>query len=140
MQERIEGQSNMPMWMRLFSAVMGILLIGDGMRRFAFPQAESDLYSFLMYIFVGSICFLIFGYSRRLYVNEEGLVRRTNIWGRKTIEVLMTWNDVERIVYSEQKKAFVAGFESGVKGYRMFVDLKDMDALCEFIQRFYKYE
>lgn len=130
----------MPVGMRVFSLFMGILIMGDGMRRFIAPQLESDFYSFLMYIFVGSILFLIFGYSRRLYVNEEGLVRRTNIWGRKTIEVLVTWNDVERVIYSEQKKAFVASFETGMKGYKLFVDLKDKDLLCEFIKNYYKYE
>jgi hypothetical protein len=116
---------------------MGILLIGDGMRRFIAPREVSDLYSFLMYIFVGSIFFLIFGYSRRLYVNEEGLLRRVNIWGRKTTEVLITWSDVERVVYSEQKNAFIACFERGNKGYRISVDLKDKDSLCELVQTFY---
>ena len=136
-QKIVEGQSNMPVWMRFFSLFMGILLIGDGMRRFVAPQRASDFYSFLMYIFVGSIFFLIFGYSRRLYLNEEGLFRRTNIWGRKTNDLLITWDKIERVIYSEKRNAFTVCFEYGVRGYRMSVDLKDKDSLCELIQSFY---
>ena len=128
----------MPVWMRIFSLIMGVLLLGDGMRRFAAPQEARDLYSFMSYVFVGSICFLIFGYSRRLFVNEEGLIQTVNIWGRKTKKVLIAWNDVERVFYTEQKNAFTAGFERGNKGYRITVDTKDRDALRELVQYYYK--
>ena len=128
----------MPIWMRIFSLFMGVLLLGDGMRRFIAPQGTRDLYSFLSYVFVGAICFLIFGYSRRVLVNEEGLVQTVNIWGRKTRKVLITWDNVERVFYSEQKNAFIAGLERGNKGYRISVDLKDKDSLREIIQYYYK--
>ena len=136
-QKQIDGKNNMPVAMRVFSLVMGILLVGDGMRRFAVPRETRDLYAFIMYILVGAVFFLIFGYSRRLYLNDEGLFRRVNVWGRKTKQPLITWDEIEDVKYTEQKNEFTACFESGNKGYRMAVDIKDKDSLCELIQEYY---
>ncbi|MCL2146384.1 MAG: hypothetical protein FWH52_01130 [Synergistaceae bacterium] len=138
MNKQIEGQGNIPKWMRIFSLFMGVLLVGDGMRRFIAPRGTRDFYSFLSYIFVGAICLFVFGYSRRLFVNEEGLVQTLNIWGRKTKKVIIAWSDVERVSYAEQKNTFIAGFERGNKGYRISVDLKDKDSLRELVQHYYK--
>ena len=108
------------------------------MRRFIMPQEARDLHSFMTYIFVGAICLFICGYTRRVYVNEEGLVRETSIWGRKRREILITWDKVERIIYSEQRNAFMARFEHGFKGYKISVDLKNKDSLCKFVEYYYK--
>ncbi|MCL1941511.1 MAG: hypothetical protein FWG09_06165 [Synergistaceae bacterium] len=107
------------------------------MRRFIRPREMSDLYSFWPYIIVGAVCLLICGYSRRLYINEEGLVRESNIWGRKRKEIMITWDKIERVIYSEQKNAFIACFERGNKGYRISVDLKNKDTLRELVESFY---
>jgi hypothetical protein len=40
----IRGQNIMPVWMRLFSLLLGVMLIGDGMRRFLRPQEVKILY------------------------------------------------------------------------------------------------
>ena len=135
--EQVEGQNNFPVWVRISSLFIGILLMGDGMRRFIRPKEMSDLYSYLSYIIVGAVCLLICGYSRRLFVSEEGLVRETNIWGRKRKEIMITWDKIERVIYSEQKNAFIACFERGNKGYRITVDLKNKEPLRELIQYHY---
>ena len=138
MDKQIEGQNNFPVWLRIFSFITGFILLSDGMRRFIRPQEARDLYSFMTYVFVGAACLVMCGYYRRLYVNEEGLVRETKIWGRKTKEVLITWNAVERIIYSEQKNTFTACFEKGNKGYRISVAPENKDSLCELVQSFYE--
>jgi len=136
---QIESQNNYPMWVRLCTLFMGVLLVGIGSRRYFMPEDARDLETFSTYLIIGSVCLIIVGYSRRLFINEVGLVRVTNIWGRKTTEVLMTWNEVERIIYSEKRDAFIACFERGNIGYRMFVDFKDKDSLFDLIKYYYKY-
>jgi hypothetical protein len=135
----IEGQNNYPVWVRFFTFFMGVTLFGIGIRRFFIHGETGNIEADSLYFFIGSVCLIILGYSRRLFINDIGLVRVTNIWGRKTTEVLVTWNEVERVIYSEKRDAFVACFERGNIGYRLFVDYKYKDSLCELIQYYYKY-
>ena len=138
MQKQVEAQNNFPIWVRIFTLFMATILIGIGSKRYFLPVEARDPETYTTYLIIGSVCLIVLGYSRRLFVSEVGLVRVTNIWGRKTTEVLMTWNEVERIIYSEKRDAFVACFERGNVGYRMFVDLKDKDSLCELIKIYTK--
>lgn len=134
--DRVEGKNSFPKWMRFFSFVIGFLLIGDGMRRFAVPSEARDLHAFMMYFLVGAACLLITGYSRKLALDSEGLVREINIWGRLTRQSLISWGQIEKVIFVERKYAFLVCFEGEGKGFRMQINRKDNGAVQNLIDRY----
>lgn len=101
----ISDEVRIPRFFRIVSFLTGVLLVGEGMRRFILPAA-GGLYGFFPYLLLGLLCVIVAGYRRIFILNDDGLVRRTLVWGKRSDTVLLTW---EGTVYAALDTAVFTG-------------------------------
>ncbi len=107
----IRDEDKNPVVFKWGGLLLGILLLGDGMRRFVRPQSEKDLYGFLGYILLGATSLFISGYKRAFVLEERGMLRETSIWGKKTEHLLLGWDAITEISWSRGKDTCLAYLE-----------------------------
>jgi hypothetical protein len=96
-----------PKWMTWIILAVGLLLIADGMRSFAFHK-----------LFVGVCCAYASGYRKSMFLNHEGVVRESGTWFGKRREVL-PWSEVKFVTLAFRKKEMMAFFERDITGWKV---------------------
>lgn len=99
-----------PKWMSWLVLVVGLLLVADGMRDFAFHK-----------LFVGACCAYAAGYRKKMYLADEGIVRESGTWFRKGREVL-PWDEVKFVTLAFKGKEMMAFFERDITGWKLLFD------------------
>ncbi len=112
-----------PKWMTWLILVVGLLLIADGMRSFAFHK-----------LFVGVCCAYASGYKKSMYLNEEGIVRESGSWFRRGREVL-AWKDVKFVTLAFKGKEMMAFFERDITGWKLLFDREQESEVRTMIDR-----
>lgn len=106
-----------PRWIKVFGALMGLFLLADGLRRFLIVGGGPS--AFLPYILIGSACFYVAGYDKKISLAEGGFVRKTLFWGRGKTQSL-PWEDMEEIIILPGGKGTGAIFPVDDRGWRAF--------------------
>lgn len=96
-----------PKWMSWIVIVVGLLLVADGMRTFAFHK-----------LFVGACCAYAAGYKKKMYLSDEGIVRESGTWFHKGREVL-PWGEVKFVTLAFRGKEMMAFFERDITGWKV---------------------
>ena len=87
-----ESSASFPKQMKYLSVLLGVFLMAEGVRGFVSPSGRGAYLAF-PYFLVGAVCMYIFGYDRRLFLDREGVVRETAIWGRVLRDVT-PWSSI----------------------------------------------
>ena len=116
---RLSAQSAVPFpkWMKFVSVFLGVFLIAEGARGFVAPSGRGAYLAF-PYFLVGAMCMYIFGYDKRLYLDREGIVRETILWGRVRRDVT-SWSEIVGVAIRPVNGQILAFFRKGEKGWRM---------------------
>lgn len=112
-----ESSASFPKWMKYLSVLLGVFLMAEGVRGFVSPSGKG-MYLAFPYFLVGAVCMYIFGYDRRLFLDREGVVRETIIWGRVLRDVT-PWSSIVGISMTPTKGNILAFFRKGTTGWRM---------------------
>ena len=112
-----ESIASFPKWMKYLSVLLGVFLMAEGVRGFVSPSGRG-MYLAFPYFLVGAVCMYIFGYDRRLFLDREGIVRETVIWGRVLRDVT-PWSSIVGISMTPAKGKVLAFFRKGTTGWRM---------------------
>ena len=112
-----ESIASFPKWMKYLSVLLGVFLMAEGVRGFVSPSGRG-MYLAFPYVLVGAVCMYIFGYDRRLFLDREGIVRETVIWGRVLRDVT-PWSSIVGISMTPAKGKVLAFFRKGTTGWRM---------------------
>ncbi len=115
----LPAESNVPFpkWMKYLSVLLGVFLMAEGVRGFVSPSGKG-MYLAFPYFLVGAVCMYIFGYDRRLFLDPEGIVRETVIWGRVLRDVT-PWSSIVGISMTPAKGKVLAFFRKGTTGWRV---------------------
>ena len=113
-----------PRWMKWIAFVVGFLLVADGMRVFAFHK-----------ILVGAIVVYISGYTKRIYLTEEGVVREIGSWIRRSSTVL-GWDEIQYVGLAKRGSKMMAFFEKDVTGWKVLFNTEDEPRLREILSTF----
>ena len=105
-----------PRWMRWAGMAVGVALLADGFRRFI----DEGLLSASAFVIIGSACFYIAGYEKRVAVTETGFIRERVFWGRGRKECL-SWDEMEEIVLFPSAGGTSVLFPLKEKGWRLFL-------------------
>jgi hypothetical protein len=126
MAELLESQSKTPFpnWMKWAALIVGFLLIVDGIRTFAFYT-----------VLVGVIVLYISGYTKRIYLSEEGIVKETGSWIRKNRSVL-GWQDVQYVGLAKRGTRMMAFFEKDITGWKVLFNAEDEFKLREILGKY----
>jgi hypothetical protein len=126
MTELLESQSKTPFpkWMKWAAFIVGFLLIVDGIRTFSFYT-----------VLVGAIVLYISGYSKRIYLSDEGIVRETGSWVRKSRSVL-GWQDVQYVGLAKRGTRMMAFFEKDITGWKVLFNADDEPKLREILGKY----
>jgi hypothetical protein len=102
-----------PKWMKWFALVVGILLVGDGMRTFAFHK-----------ILVGAVLAYVSGFEKRIVLSPQGLVRQSKTWitNHRTI---IPWEEIQYVNFAFRGSRMMCFFEKGVTGLKVLFDKSD---------------
>jgi hypothetical protein len=103
---------------------VGFLLVADGMRVFAFHK-----------ILVGAIVVYISGYTKRIYLTEEGVVREIGSWIRRSRTVL-GWDEIQYVGLAKRGSKMMAFFEKDVTGWKVLFNTEDEPRLREILSTF----
>lgn len=122
----LESQSKTPFprWMKWIAFVAGFLLVADGIRVFAFHE-----------MLVGAIVLYISGYTKRIYLTEEGLVREVGTWIMRNHTVL-GWNEIQHVGLAKRGSKMMAFFEKDVTGWKVLFNTEDEPRLREILSTF----
>lgn|GEM_PF-145905 len=122
----LESQSRTPFprWMKWIAFAVGFLLVADGMRVFAFHK-----------ILVGAVVLYISGYTKRIYLTEEGVVREVGSWIRRNHTVL-DWNEIQHVGLAKKGSKMMAFFEKDVTGWKVLFNTEDEPRLREILSTF----
>lgn len=112
-----ESSVSFPKQMKYLSVLLGVFLMAEGVRGFVSPSGKGAYLAF-PYFLVGAVCMYIFGYDRRLFLDREGVVRETAIWGRVLRDVT-PWSSIVGISMTPAKGKVLAFFRKGTTGWRM---------------------
>ena len=112
-----ESSVSFPKQMKYLSVLLGVFLMAEGVRGFVSPSGRGAYLAF-PYFLVGAVCMYIFGYDRRLFLDREGVVRETAIWGRVLRDVT-PWSLIVGISMTPAKGKVLAFFRKGTTGWRM---------------------
>lgn len=112
-----------PKWMKCLAIGVGLLLIVDGMRIFAFHKA-----------LVGVIVLYIAGYEKRIFLSDEGIVREVKTWVRNNRSILR-WEDVKYVGLARRGSRMMAFFEEDVTGWKVLFKSGDESRLREIVER-----
>ena len=112
-----ESSVSFPKQMKYLSVLLGVFLMAEGVRGFVSPSGKG-MYLAFPYFLVGAVCMYIFGYDRRLFLDREGVVRETVIWGRVLRDVT-PWSSIVGISMTPAKGKVLAFFRKGTTGWRM---------------------
>ena len=112
-----ESNASFPKWMKYLSVFVGVFLMAEGVRGFVSPSGKG-IYLAFPYFLVGAVCMYIFGYDRRLFLDREGIVRETVIWGRVLRDVT-PWSLIVGISMIPAKGKVLAFFRKGTTGWRI---------------------
>ena len=112
-----ESSASFPKQMKYLSVLLGVFLMAEGVRGFVSPSGRGAYLAF-PYFLVGAVCMYIFGYDRRLFLDREGIVRETVIWGRVLRDVT-PWSLIVGISMTPAKGKVLAFFRKGTTGWRM---------------------
>ncbi len=102
-----------PKWMKWMVLIVGILLIGDGMRSFMFHK-----------ILVGAVLAYISGYEKRIVLSPEGVVRQTRTW-ITTHSTTLPWDEVQYVNFAYRGSKMMCFFEKDVTGLKVLFDRDD---------------
>jgi len=102
-----------PKWMEWFALLVGILLVGDGMRTFAFHK-----------MLVGAVLAYVSGFEKRIVLSPQGLVRQTRTWITNH-STTIPWEEVQYVNFAFRGSRMMCFFEKGVTGLRVLFDKSD---------------
>ena len=106
-----------PKWMARLALVIGLLLAADALRQFSFHK-----------LIVGVCCAYAAGYSKRMYLADEGIVRESGSWFASRKEVL-PWEEVAFVTLALKWRQIMAFFERGETGWRLLFDRDQREPL-----------
>lgn len=123
MEVLLESQSRTPFpkWMKWIAFAVGFLLVADGMRIFASYK-----------ILVGATVLYISGYTKRIYLTEEGIVREIGSWIRRSRSVLR-WGEVQYVGLAKRGSKMMAFFEKDITGWKVLFNADDEPRLREIL-------
>ena len=122
-----------PRWIKVLGALMGLFLLGDGLRRFL--TVGGGVSAFLPHILIGSACIYVAGYDKKITLGEGGFTRRSLFWGRGKIQSL-PWEDMEEIIILPGGKGTGAIFPIGDRGWRAFFPSATEDDLRAVVAKY----
>ncbi len=131
----IRDEDKTPVVFQWGGLLLGILLLGDGMRRFVRPQSEKDLYGFLGYIFLGAASLFVSGYKRAFVLEERGVLRETSIWGKKTEHLLLGWDAITEISWRRGENTCLAYLEGGGVRWKIKMPESSISVFLEWVRR-----
>ncbi|OPZ39945.1 MAG: hypothetical protein BWY99_01181 [Synergistetes bacterium ADurb.BinA166] len=132
MGDAIRGSgSDFPRWMKAASIGMGVLLFGDGLRRFLTGAGLAEASAFII---IGSACFYIAGYEKRVSLAESGFVRERLFWGKGRVERL-AWSEMEEVVLFQSKSGTMVLFPLKDRGWRAFFPGKTGTEIRKFVEK-----
>jgi hypothetical protein len=132
----VKSQDDFPKWTRLASFFVGALILGDAVRKLFLPRTGDTGLTTVLALAVGAACLLITGYRRHIVLSEEGVVRETNVWGRKNAVLLIPAPDVRRAALypiKGNRGAFLVLLASDLKTYRMTLPVSCVPELGRWI-------
>ena len=112
-----ESSVSFPKQMKYLSVLLGVFLMAEGVSGFVSPSGRGAYLAF-PYFLDAAVCMYIFGYDRRLFLDREGVVRETVIWGRVLRDVT-PWSSIVGISMTPAKGKVLAFFRKGTTGWRM---------------------
>ncbi|HPC75730.1 MAG: hypothetical protein WBJ42_03245 [Thermovirgaceae bacterium] len=113
-----------PKWMKWFALVVGILLVGDGMRSFAFHK-----------VLVGAVLAYVSGFDKRIVLSPEGIVRQTRTWITRH-STTIPWGEVQYVNFAYRGSKMMCFFERGVTGIRVLFDRSDEPEVKRILGRY----
>lgn len=111
-----------PKWMAGLALVVGLLLAADALRDFSFHK-----------ILVGACCAYASGYRKKMYLDEEGIVRESGSWFASRRDVF-PWREVAFVTLARRGRQLMAFFERGEAGWKLLFDRDQQESLESLIR------
>ncbi len=113
-----------PKWMKWMALLVGILLIGDGMRSFMFHK-----------ILVGAVLAYVSGYDKRIVISPDGIVRQTRTWITSS-STLLPWNEIKYVNFAYKGSRMMCFFEKDVTGLKVLFERSDEPEIRRILAKY----
>jgi hypothetical protein len=120
----------MSRWMKAVILILGIFLLGDGLRQYLGNYGLGMIASKLL---IGSACLYVLGFRKRLYLAGEGLVKETRTWLSNNREVF-PWGEVKFVTLAFRGDKMMALFERDITGWRLPFERADEERLRRILR------
>ena len=105
----------MPKWMSTMAIGLAVLFLLTAYREYSEGGQTGKL---VFNLFIGFVCVLGAGISRRIYLSDEGVVREMRSWGRVSRRIL-PWEDVRFVTLAFRGDRMMVFFEVDTTGWKV---------------------
>jgi hypothetical protein len=120
----------MSRWMKGVVLILGIFLLGDGLRQYLGNYGLGAVASKLL---IGAACLYVLGFRKRIYLADEGLVKETRTWLSRTREVF-PWEEVKFVTLAFRGDKMMALFERDITGWRLPFERADEERVRRILR------